>query len=246
MKVSIITVTYNAGEVLQDTFNSIREQLFRDVEYIVVDGKSTDNTLDLIHSNLDIISSWVSESDQGLYDAMNKGMERAAGDYLLFLNAGDSLYDSSVLMNIFSSGAPFSDVYYGETMIIDKSGKELGLRRLQAPENLHWKKLINGMLVCHQSFLVKKSLAPSYNMDYQLAADYDWMIRCLMEAKTITNTHLIVSKFLEGGLNKQYLPRGLYERFQIMIRYYNFFKVLFVHTRNAWQLAIFYLKNKRF
>ena len=246
MKVSIITVTYNAGEVLQDTINSIREQIYENIEFIIIDGKSTDNTLELIHQNPDIISTWISESDKGLYEAMNKGLELAGGDYLLFLNAGDCLYDPSVLMRIFSSGAPFSDVYYGETMIIDRTGKELGLRRLKAPEHLHWKKLINGMLVCHQSFMVKKSLAPSYNLDYHLASDYDWMIRCLIKAESIMNTHLIISRFLEGGLNKQYLPRGLYERFRIMTRYYNIFKVVIIHIRNAGQLALFYIKNRRF
>lgn len=203
IKVSVITVVYNAGDVFETTLKSVRDQKYLHIEYIVVDGGSKDNTLELIEKYKEGISKWISESDEGLYSAMNKGLKMATGDYVIFLNAGDLFFDSEVLERIFDTSLALSDVYYGETMIIDKEGREIGMRRLKAPEVLTWKSLIDGMLVCHQSFIVKKSIAPEYNIKYKIAADYDWMLNCLKKAGTITNTHQIISKFLDGGLNKQ-------------------------------------------
>jgi glycosyltransferase involved in cell wall biosynthesis len=246
IKVSVITVVFNAGKYLEWTLKSIQDQKFRDMEYIVVDGGSTDNTLDLIDKYNCIISKWVSEPDEGLYSAMNKGLQMASGEYVLFLNAGDIFYNEEVLDKIFNGKGTGADIYYGETAIIDENGKDIGMRRLKAPLNLTWKSLIDGMLVCHQSFIVKKSICGNYNLDYKIASDYDWMLNCLKKATTILNTHLIISKFLDGGLNKQNIRKALSERFRIMIRNYNFFHVILNHFRIGWRFAVSYYKNGRF
>jgi glycosyltransferase involved in cell wall biosynthesis len=245
-KISIITVVYNAGECLEWTLKSVQDQKYRDIEYIIVDGGSTDNTLDLIDRYNCIITKWISEPDEGLYSAMNKGLKMAIGDYVLFLNAGDIFYNEMVLEKVFLGDDAGADIYYGETMIMDKEGREIGMRRLKAPEKLSWKSLIDGMLVCHQSFIVRKSICGEYNLQYRIAADYEWMLNCLKKAETIVNTHLIISKFLDGGLNKQNIQKALTERFSIMIRHFNFLRVVLNHFRIGWRFWVSYYKNKRF
>ena len=153
-KFSIITVTYNAGKVLEDTIQSVVFQTYRNVEYIIVDGGSTDNTLDVVHKYQERICKVISEPDKGLYDAMNKGIRMATGDYLCFLNAGDELHENETLQKIAYTlkGKELPDVIYGETAIVDEEGHFLHMRRLSTPEHLHWKSFKEGMLVCHQAF----------------------------------------------------------------------------------------------
>jgi len=244
-KISIITVVYNAGRFFEWTLKSVRDQKYEGFEYIVIDGGSTDNTLELIEKYSSIVSKWISEPDDGLYSAMNKGIRMATGDYVMFLNAGDIFYNEYTLENIFAGTKPESDVFYGETMIMDQSGKDIGMRRLKAPENLSWKSLIDGMLVCHQSFIVKRSIAPEYNLRYKIASDYDWMMNCLKEAKVITNTNLIISKFLDGGINKHNIRKALYERFLIMVKNYNIFLVVLNHFLIGFRFTASYIKNGR-
>ncbi len=246
IKISLITVVYNAGDFFEWTLKSIRDQKYKNFEYIVVDGGSQDNTLDLIDKYNHIITKWISEPDGGLYSAMNKGLHMASGEYVMFLNAGDIFNNNEVLMEVFSSGKPETDVYYGETMIMDEQGKDIGLRRLKAPEKLTWKSLIDGMLVCHQSFIVRKVISGDYNEKYKIAADYDWMLNCLKKAQSIQNTHLIISRFLDGGLNKQNIRVALFERFLIMVRNYNFSLVVLNHFLIGWRFAVSYHKNGRF
>ena len=243
-KISVITVTWNPGEVFEWTLKSVKEQKFCDIEYIVIDGGSKDGTLDLVSRYIGSISKWVSEPDEGLYSAMNKGLRMANGKYVLFLNAGDIFFDSEVLEKVFS--LPEADVYYGETMITDSNGKDIGMRRLKAPEVLSWKSLINGMLVCHQSFIVKRELCREYNTSYRIAADYDWMLDCLKKAGTVTNTKLIISKFLDGGINKHNIIKALRERFKIMTGNFNFILVVLNHFRIGVRFLFSYLSHGRF
>jgi len=112
------------------------------------------------------------------------------------------------------------DIVYGETIIVDAQGNPLSMRRLKAPENLSWKSFGMGMLVCHQSFLVKRTIAPQYDLQYRFAADYDWCIRCLKKADAVFNTHLILSRFLEAGLSAANRKQALKERYRIMCKYY--------------------------
>lgn len=140
-KFSVITVTYNAEAVLEDTIQSVISQTYRHVEYIIIDGASKDNTLSVINRYKEHISHIVSEPDKGLYDAMNKGIGLATGDYLCFLNAGDSFHEDDTLQQMVHSitGSKLPDVLYGETALVDKEGHFLRMRRLSAPKVLTWK-----------------------------------------------------------------------------------------------------------
>ena len=140
-KFSVITVTYNAEAVLEDTIQSVISQTYRHVEYIIVDGASKDKTLSIIDRYKDHIAKVTSEPDKGLYDAMNKGIRLATGDYLCFLNAGDSFHEDDTLQQMVHTlpGSELPDVMYGETALVDKEGHFVRMRRLSAPETLTWK-----------------------------------------------------------------------------------------------------------
>ncbi|MDE6172707.1 MAG: glycosyltransferase, partial [Bacteroides sp.] len=147
-KFSVITVTYNAEAVLEDTIQSVISQTYRHVEYIIVDGASKDRTLAIAERYRDHITRIVSEPDKGLYDAMNKGIGLATGDYLCFLNAGDSFHEDDTLQQMVHtlSGNELPDVMYGETALVYKEGHFRRMRRLSTPEALTWKSFKQGML----------------------------------------------------------------------------------------------------
>lgn len=239
IKVSVITVTYNAEHVLETTIESILGQDYDPVEYLIIDGGSTDGTVNIIKKYQSRIAYWVSEPDGGLYDAMNKGLSRATGDYVWFINAGDRLTSSGIVTEIFAGlqGEILPDIIYGETGIWDEKGKRIGGRRLKAPEHLTWDSFKWGMLVCHQSFIAKRAIAPFYNLQYRLAADYDWCIRCLKQSVLIVNSRRELSGFLEGGISGKYRKKGLKERFRIMCKYYGYGGTL---ARHIWFVCRFY------
>lgn len=232
-KFSIITVTYNAGAVLEDTIQSVITQTYRNVEYIIVDGGSKDHTLDIINRYREHIHTLVSEPDKGLYDAMNKGIRLATGDYLCFLNAGDELHEDDTLQLMVHSitGTELPDVLYGETAIVDEEGHFLRMRRLSAPENLNWKSFKDGMLVCHQAFFPRRELAEPYDLRYRFSADFDWCIRIMKKSHTLHNTHLTLIDYLNEGMTTRNHCASLHERFRIMCRHYGYLSTL---ARHAW------------
>lgn len=232
-KFSIITVTYQAGKVLEDTIQSVIFQTYRNVEYIIVDGGSTDNTLEIVKKYHDRISIVVSEPDKGLYDAMNKGIRLATGDYLCFLNAGDELHENETLqrMVLTLKGKELPDVIYGETAIVDEEGHFLHMRRLQAPDVLHWKSFKQGMLVCHQAFFARRELAlrHPYNLQYRFSADFDWCIRIMKDAKRLHNTRLTLIDYLNEGMTTRNHKASLKERFRIMAKHYGWVSTFLHH-----------------
>lgn len=222
-KFSIITVTYNAGKVLEDTIQSVITQTYKNVEYIIVDGKSTDGTMDIVNRYREHIHTIVSEPDKGLYDAMNKGIDLATGDYLCFLNAGDELHEDDTLQLIVHSlngEKELPDVIYGETAIVDEEGHFLRMRRLSTPEHLTWKSFQHGMLVCHQAFMPRRDLAVKYNLKYRFSADFDWCIRIMKKSRVLHNTHLTIIDYLNEGMTTRNHKTSLKERFHIMCHHY--------------------------
>ena len=180
IKFSIITCTYNAESVLQRTLDSVMKQTCCNVEHLIIDGKSKDKTLAMVkaykHKN-DVGESAheirvFSEPDKGLYDAMNKALEHATGDYIVFLNAGDRLHGPDTLQQVFGHigrNTSRPAILYGETDWVDRQGRFIRHRRLQAPKQLTWKKFRHGMLVCHQSFYVRTDLAPAGTLRPELS-----------------------------------------------------------------------------
>lgn len=226
-KISIITIVFNDTVHIEETILSVISQTYSNIEYIVIDGNSLDGTVEVIKKYCDNISFWISEKDNGIYDAMNKGLTVATGEYVLFLNSGDVLANKETLSSI-----PFSergDIFYGETLIKNEQNEILGLRHKKLPHNLNWKHMKNGMVVCHQSIIVRRTLAPAFNLDYNLSADVDWVIRCLKKAKHIVFSGTIISVFLAGGVSRKRYKESLRERFQIMIDHFGLFTTLCSH-----------------
>ena len=212
--------------MLEDTIQSIITQTYKNVEYILIDGASTDNTMRIIERYRDHIHTVVSEPDQGLYDAMNKGLSLATGDYVCFLNAGDCLHEDDTLLGMVHSVAASHeapcppDVLYGDTALVDSEGHFLRMRRLTPPEHLTWKSFRHGMLVCHQAFFARRAIAPHYDLRYRFSADFDWCIRVMKQARYLHNTHLTLVDYLDEGLTTRNHRASLIERFHIMCRHY--------------------------
>lgn len=232
-KFSIITVTYNAEKVLEDTIQSVIFQTYRNVEYIIVDGASKDQTLDIVNKYHNRINKVISEPDKGLYDAMNKGIQLATGDYLCFLNAGDKFHDSDTLQKIVHTlkGQELPDVIYGETAIVDEEGHFLHMRRLSTPAHLNWKSFKQGMLVCHQAFFANRKLAINhlYDLQYRFSADFDWCIHIMKKAKCLHNTRLTLIDYLNEGMTTQNHKASLKERFRIMAKHYGWISTILHH-----------------
>lgn len=243
-KISIITVVFNGEKHIGKTIESVLAQSYGEIEYIIVDGKSTDRTVELVEG-YEGIHQVVSEPDNGLYDAMNKGLKLATGDFIWYLNAGDQVYSTDTVKKMVEGLQGEPDILYGGTMIIDEQQKEVGDRRLKPPARLSWKSFRQGMVVCHQSLVVRRTVAPAYNLDYRLSADIDWAIRATKNAKEIQNTNLVLSRFMEGGMTEHNIKAGLKERFRIMTRFYGFIPTVLRHFLFGIRLTNFYLKHRR-
>lgn len=218
---SIITVTWNAAGVITPTLRSVSEQSFTDYEYLVIDGASTDSTLDLVRDAGINGTRIISEPDKGLYDAMNKAIAHATGTYLIFLNAGDRFASPASLERIAAQAADNPGVIYGQTQLVDATGNVVGKRHLTAPEHLTADSFKRGMLVCHQAFVARRDLAVPYNLTYRFSADYDWCIRVLQSspANAYVGDEAIIS-FLTDGLTDKNHKASLKERYRIMCHYY--------------------------
>lgn len=233
MRISIITVTYNAEATLERTLQSVAQQTYSEIEHLIIDGASTDHTLEIARQYPHAIV--FSEPDKGLYDAMNKGLQRATGDYLCFLNAGDKLHSKETLAHIVASisdGSPIG-VIYGDTHIVDAQGNFLRNRRLTPPEHLTWKSFKDGMLVCHQAFYINRQIALPYDMTFRFSADFDWCIRCMKEGEKQGMQNLYVHEpladYLAEGMTTDNHQASLKERFQIMAKHYGLLPTIGQH-----------------
>ena len=244
---SIITCTYNAESVLQRTLDSVLEQTYSHVEHIIVDGASTDATLNMVEAyrQKSDAEDWChevrvkSEPDRGLYDAMNKGIQRATGQYVLFLNAGDTFPSADTFELVAESvgeGEEPPAVLYGDTDVVDDEGRFLRHRRLSPPRRLTWRSFMKGMLVCHQAFYARTDLAKAtpYDLHYRFSADVDWCIRIMRLARRrhlpMRNVGAVVVNFLDGGMTTTNHRASLKERFHVMAHHYGFVPTVIMHA----------------
>jgi glycosyltransferase involved in cell wall biosynthesis len=248
---TVVTITYNAEKVVGRTLKSVLGQTYEGVEHLIIDGASKDNTMVLAESykkesdesgcgHKVIIQS---EPDHGIYDAMNKGLTQASGDYIVFMNAGDFFPSENTLEEIAhhcrlneTPSAELPAVLYGQTNLVDNEGNYLRPRRLQAPEHLTWQSFRHGMLVCHQAFYARTDLAKNtqYDTRYRFSADVDWCIRVMHEAEraglTLYNTGMVVANYTEEGATTQNHQASLRERFRVMCHHYGTFSTLMMHA----------------
>jgi len=241
---SVITIVYNNVSDIERTMVSVINQTYAGIEYIIVDGLSNDGTLEVIKRYEGNIAKLISEKDEGIYDAMNKGLAAATGDYIIFMNSGDEFYDADTVTSVFAA-ADDADIYYGETEMIDANGQSLGQRRHKAPEKFTWRSFKFGMNVSHQAIYIRRSLLEPYDRRYQLSSDIDWIIRAAKKAKRIMNVNRYVAKYLVGGMSKKKHRQSLEERFDIMKRHYGLVPTVLNHVVIAFNLGWYWLRNRR-
>lgn len=240
---SIITVTYNAATTLPRTLTSVKEQTFGLFEHIIIDGESSDGTVELARNagipNLLLHSG----KDAGIYDAMNKGLGMASGEYVIFLNAGDTFHAPSTLEKIADTimDNDFPGVVYGQTDIVDAEGRKLGERHLRAPSELTINSFREGMVVCHQAFVVLRRITGEYDLKYRFSADYDWCINCLQHSRHNIYIDDVLIDYLSEGMTTRNHRKSLYERFRIMCYHYGTLPTIGRHL----SFALRYLRRRR-
>lgn len=221
MKLSIITITYNNAEGLCRTIQSVQSQTFRDFEHIIVDGGSTDGSVDLIREYADSahIMRWISEPDNGVYDAQNKGIRIAQGEYCYFLNAGDTLCANDRLEKMMMHAG--EDIVYGNEIIVDGKGKQVGIAR--GVENPSFVDLYNSCMK-HQASFIRRSLFDKYGMydaDMRICSDFDWFFRVIAfhDDVTLQYKDVDIAYFENTGISHHNPELCAKERQQILDRY---------------------------
>jgi len=218
---SIVTITLNNYSGLQKTYKSVEKQTFNDFEWLVIDGGSKDDTLDFLRARRSATRTalnpfrFVSEPDDGIYDAMNKGIKEARGRYILFLNAGDELATPDVLESIHPFTEKKPQMIYGDALEPDSSEKDgYAYKKARRYKDLTW-----GMITHHQAMLYHRHVIRDqklhYSMNYDIAADYDFTARFLQKAKRIIYFPKPICIFEQGGISQQQASKGRREQYLI-------------------------------
>jgi glycosyltransferase involved in cell wall biosynthesis len=243
-KLSVITIVYNNVKDIERTMLSVLNQSYPQLEYIVIDGASKDGTQKVIEKYRDKITRYLSEPDHGIYDAMNKGLALATGDYVLFMNSGDEIYSPDTVTDVFDNQNS-ADIYYGETEMYNEKWESQGQRRHCAPENFNWRSFKYGMSVGHQAIYIKRSITEPYDLQYKYSSDIDWIIKAAKKASSIVNTHMYVAKYLVGGMSKKKHFASLQERFKIFNKYYGLIPNLINHVFIALSLISYFVRHRK-
>jgi len=216
---SVITVVYNDAVNLQKTIANVAEQKYPRVQFIVIDGGSTDNTVSVIRKNQQVITRWKSEKDAGIYDAMNKGLLLAKGDYINFLNAGDTFYDPHVLQRVAEQvNATNTEIVYGQAL--HKSKIEGNVSFIKG-KMITPSALFRNVPFCHQALFVKRDLfreIGTYDITYKIVADYEWMIRYYNTKRNTDKMHFMKEVLVEydtDGFSFKNITQGVREKFTI-------------------------------
>ena len=205
MIVTIITVCRNHAQELERTIRSVESQTWQEREYLVIDGASTDDTLDVIKAHEASITRWVSEPDQGIYDAMNKGVRMAQGEWVIFMNAGDTFASDDTLQRVFGSPQN-ADVIYGDVI------KGELVKKAEAPRNAH------RMFYCHQSAFVRTRCLREFPFDirHRMSADFKQVKQLYLSGKTFLQLDFPVANFDTQGVSNRNRSAGLYDNIQVI------------------------------
>lgn len=239
--ITIITVTYNCAHLLEKTIDSILIQDFNDYEYLVIDGQSTDGTLDVIRKNQQHITYWCSEKDKGIYDAMNKGIKKATGKWIIFLNAGDTFANNNVLTKVSSYTYHTDyDIVYGNILV--RRNNQLVERKALPPRNKQ------RMFFCHQSAFVKTDILKQmpFDIQFKMSADFHFFKRCLLMGHKFLHVDEPFAIFDLTGVSNTNRLKGLYDNVKVIqktdkgldkIKFLSklYFVIGWIHLRNLFK-----------
>jgi len=209
--ISIIVVSLNTKIDFLKTLHSIQEQKFDNYEVIVVDGGSTDGTIEEIERNKEFISKYITQKDKGIYDAMNKGIDISIGSWIIFLNSGDIFFNNKVLENINFGNLKNKEIIFGETLVDNNNIKYL----------VNSKKFNNKTVImpfCHQSCFVRSDVLKKekFSLEYKISADFDFFLKCYLKNMNFFNSNLIISQIQAGGLSDRFRQNVLKENISIL------------------------------
>lgn len=205
-KVTVITVTRNARNDLRRTMESVARLSYPDVEYIVVDGASTDGTVEMLEKSKGL--RWTSEADRGIYDAMNKGVTKATGEWVIFMNAGDRFASDDVIERVFSHPeTDAADVIYGDVV---KRGNVCGA----SPEPVDGHR----MFFCHQSCIARRKclIDTPFDINHRMSADFKWVKMMIKQGRRLVYVPVAVSEFDTGGVSNTSRSRGLADNMRVI------------------------------
>ena len=234
MKITIVTVTYNCSRILEKTIKSVISQTYKEIEYIIVDGGSTDGTIEIIKKYDSKIAKWISEPDKGIYDAMNKGIDMATGEWINFMNAGDMFYSNITLSNIFNKDYSGFDFIYGDRIYVNKDGQKYEKPLLFFETT----KYCPTKGCCHQSTFVKKNIAIKYkfSLEYKFSGDYEMMYRIYKSNGRFLYRPIVVALYdVTDSLSAKNRFLGRKEDAQLLglkknCKYYIYFSLLWLKT----------------
>lgn len=207
--ITVVTVVYNGKSTIRETIESVLAQTYAKVDYIVVDGGSTDGTLDIVKEYAPRIAKWVSEKDGGIYNAMNKGVALASGSYVSFMNGGDTFASPDVLEKVAAViKMQNPDIIYGDVLIADGEGRAPWLKVAQ--ENV---KVMHHIPFCHQSTLAKTQLLRQHPFDerYKMSADFKFFKQCFLEKCSFVKANFPIAVFGTSGVSNTQRTSGLRE-----------------------------------
>ncbi|ABQ03346.1 glycosyltransferase family 2 protein [Flavobacterium johnsoniae] len=226
-KISIITINYNNASGLEKTIESVINQTYKDFEFIVIDGGSTDESKEIILKAGSSISYWVSEKDAGIYNAMNKGIKTASGDYLLFINSGDYLYNEKVVENLVNHLLETDEIVYGNVLLRNETKNWEIIQ--EHPDKLNFSYFYN-RTICHQVCLFKRSLFDNiffFNEDYKIASDWEFLIYAIYIQKVnCRKIDLLISVYDTTGIsgNPNFKKIAASERKKTMEKFFPLFE----------------------
>ena len=216
LKLSIITVCRNSEALIERTIRSVVSQDYPHIEYIIIDGESTDSTLDIIRQYRNNIDVFVSEKDSGIYDAMNKGLAHATGDLIYFLNSGDYLASDHAMSDVIREieRCPDYDIFTGDVMYYDEVSAERRSGKRKTPID------VMARVICHQAIIARREVFERYggfDARYWIYADYDWLLRAVLDKDVRMNyTGVLLTYYLKAGKSDRVWKKYLSERGEIL------------------------------
>ena len=230
--ISVVTVVFNDVKHIEETIGAVASQTYPNVEHIVIDGGSTDGTVEVLRRHDDKLALWISEPDKGIYDAMNKGIAQVQDpeSYILFANAGDALYSNDALERVVEQGSG-EDMLYGKMLLTDGDISAVVGKRVELPD-------LAFQTLCHPATLVRRKVFDSvglFDTGYAIAADYDHIVRCFAAPVSTRFVDVVVSRMKMGGLSEDQFMKSCRERKDVIRRRFP----VFPRMRGIWQVNLY-------